>query len=208
MSTVHVMDHPLIMHKISILRDKNTDTKEFRKLAYEISLLMGYECTRDLTLVEHPIETPMGGTVGHFIDKQVAIVPILRAGLGMVDAMLELVPAARVGHIGLYRDHDTLQPVEYYCKLPPDVDQRQVLLLDPMLATGGSAADSITMIKKRGATNIRLVNIIAAPEGIARVQEEHPDVDIYVGAVDEKLNEIGYIVPGLGDAGDRLFGTL
>lgn len=208
MSTVHVMDHPLIMHKISILRDKNTDTKEFRKLAYEISLLMGYECTRDLTLVEHPIETPMGGTVGHFIDKQVAIVPILRAGLGMVDAMLELVPAARVGHIGLYRDHDTLQPVEYYCKLPPDVDQRQVLLLDPMLATGGSAADSIAMIKKRGATNIRLVNIIAAPEGIARVQEEHPDVDIYVGAVDEKLNEIGYIVPGLGDAGDRLFGTL
>ncbi|MBR2902702.1 MAG: uracil phosphoribosyltransferase [Clostridia bacterium] len=208
MSTVHVMDHPLIMHKISILRDKNTDTKEFRKLAYEISLLMGYECTRDLTLVEHPIETPMGATVGHFIDKQVAIVPILRAGLGMVDAMLELVPAARVGHIGLYRDHDTLQPVEYYCKLPPDVAQRQVLLLDPMLATGGSAADSITMIKRRGATNIRLVNIIAAPEGIARVQEEHPDVDIYVGAVDEKLNEIGYIVPGLGDAGDRLFGTL
>ncbi len=208
MSTVHVMDHPLIMHKISILRDKNTDTKEFRKLAYEISLLMGYECTRDLTLVDHPIETPMGATIGHVIDKQVAIVPILRAGLGMVDAMLELVPAARVGHIGLYRDHDTLQPVEYYCKLPPDVEQRQVLLLDPMLATGGSAADSITMIKKRGATNIRLVNIIAAPEGIARVQKEHPDVDIYVGAVDEKLNDIGYIVPGLGDAGDRLFGTL
>lgn len=208
MRNVYIMDHPLIKHKISILRDKNTDTKEFRKLAYEISLLMGYECTRDLTLVDHEIETPMGKTVGHFIDKQVAIVPILRAGLGMVDAMLELVPAARVGHIGLYRDHDTLEPVEYYCKLPTDVQDRQVLLLDPMLATGGSAAAAIGFIKKRGATNIRLVNLIAAPEGVARVHEEHPDVDIYIGAMDEKLNEIGYIVPGLGDAGDRLFGTL
>ena len=208
MRNVYVMDHPLIMHKISMLRDKNTDTKEFRKLAYEIALLMGYECTRDLTLIEQTVETPMGETVGKFIDKQVAIVPILRAGLGMVDAMLELVPAAKVGHIGLYRDHDTLEPVEYYCKLPTDVEQRQVLLLDPMLATGGSAAAAIGFIKKRGATNIRLVNLIAAPEGVARVHEEHPDVDIYVGALDEKLNEHGYIVPGLGDAGDRLFGTL
>ncbi len=208
MSTLHVMDHPLIMHKISMLRDKNTDTKEFRKLVYEIALLMGYECTRDLTLVDHPIETPMGATTGHFIDKQVAIVPILRAGLGMVDAMLELVPAAKVGHIGLYRDHETLEPVEYYCKLPPDIESRQVLVLDPMLATGGSASAAINFIKKRGAVNIRLVNLIAAPEGIQRVQEDHPDVDIYVGAVDDKLNDIGYIVPGLGDAGDRLFGTI
>ena len=208
MSELHVMDHPLIIHKISMLRDESTTVKEFRELIYEISLLMGYETTRDLELNEKEIKTPLATTNGKVIGKQVAIVPILRAGLGMVEAMMDIIPASKVGHIGLYRDHETLEPVEYYCKLPTDVAERQVLLLDPMLATGGSSSAAINFIKKRGANRIKLVSIISAPEGIQRVMKDHPDVDIYVGAVDEKLNENGYIVPGLGDAGDRLFGTL
>lgn len=208
MSKVHVMEHPLIVHKISMLRDKNTSVKDFRELAYEIALLMGYEATRDLALTEREVETPLASTIGKFIDKQVALVPILRAGLGMVDALMSLIPAAKVGHIGLYRDHETLEPVEYYCKLPPDVAQRQVLVLDPMLATGGSSAAAIDFIKKRGANRIKLMCIIASPEGIKAVTEAHPDVDVFCGTVDERLNENGYIVPGLGDAGDRLFGTI
>ncbi len=205
---LHVMDHPLIQHKISMLRDKNTSVKDFRELAYEIALLMGYEATRDLPLIDYPVETPIQKTVGKVIDKQVAIVPILRAGLGMVDAIMSILPAAKIGHIGLYRDHETHQPVEYYCKLPKDVDQRQVIVTDPMLATGGSAAAAIDFIKQRGAKRIKLMCIIAAPEGVEAVASAHPDVEIYVGALDEKLNENKYIVPGLGDAGDRLFGTL
>lgn len=208
MSKCTVMDHPLITHKITMLRNKETTVKEFRELAYEISLLMGYECTRDLELEDVEVETPITKTTGKLIQNQVTLVPILRAGLGMVDAMMSLIPAAKVGHIGLYRDHETLEPVEYYCKLPQDVAERQVLLLDPMLATGGSSSAAIQFIKDRGATKIKLVCLIAAPEGIARVQKEHPDVDIYCAAVDEKLNENGYIVPGLGDAGDRIFGTI
>ncbi len=208
MSVVHVMDHPLIQHKVSFLRDKDTTVKDFRELAYEISLLMGYEATRDLVLTEHEVETPLAKTTGKFIDKQVALVPILRAGLGMVDALMSLIPAAKVGHVGLYRDPDTHEPVEYYCKLPTDIEKRQVLVLDPMLATGGSAVAAIDFIKKRGAKKIKLMNIIAAPEGVRVVQEAHPDVDIYIGALDECLNDHCYIVPGLGDAGDRLFGTL
>lgn len=205
---VHVMDHPLILHKISMLRNKNTSVKDFRELAYEIALLMGYEATRDLELTEREVETPLAKTTGRFIDKQVALVPILRAGLGMVDALMSLIPAAKVGHIGLYRDHETLQPVEYYCKLPPDIAQRQVLVLDPMLATGGSSASAIEFIKKRGAQRIKLMCIIASPEGVEVVTKAHPDVEVFCGIVDERLNEKGYIVPGLGDAGDRLFGTL
>lgn len=208
MSNVHIMDHPLIVHKISMLRDKNTSVKDFRELAYEIALLMGYEATRDLALTEREVETPIAKTTGKFISKQVALVPILRAGLGMVDALMSLIPAAKVGHIGLYRDHETLEPVEYYCKLPPDVAQRQVLVLDPMLATGGSSAAAIDFIKKRGAKRIKLMCIIASPEGVKAVTDAHPDVDVFCGTVDEKLNEHGYIVPGLGDAGDRLFGTI
>lgn len=208
MSKLFVMDHPLIKHKITMLRSKETSVKDFRELAYEISLLMGYEATKDLTLEEIDVETPLVKTKGYAIEKQVAIVPILRAGLGMVDAFTSLIPAAKVGHIGLYRDHETLQPVEYYCKLPTDIEKRQVLVTDPMLATGGSAAAAIQFIKDRGAKKIKLVCLIGAPEGIKAVQDAHPDVDIYVGALDEKLNENGYIVPGLGDAGDRLFGTL
>ena len=204
---VHVMDHPLILHKISMLRNKDTSVKDFRELAYEIALLMGYEATRDLELTQREVETPLAKTTGSFISKQVALVPILRAGLGMVDALMSLIPAAKVGHIGLYRDHETLQPVEYYCKLPADAQEREILLVDPMLATGGSAAAAIGFLKKRGCKNIKLVNLIAAPEGVARVQAEHPDVDIYVAGMDEKLNDHGYIIPGLGDAGDRLFGT-
>lgn len=208
MSQLHVMDHPLIQHKISFLRDKNTSVKDFREMAYEIALLMGYEATRDLRLTEHEVETPIAKTVGKFIDKQVALVPILRAGLGMTDALMSLIPAAKVGHVGLYRDPETHVPVEYYCKLPNDIEERQVLVLDPMLATGGSAVAAIEFIKKRGAKKIKLMNIIGAPEGVEAVQKAHPDVDIYVGALDERLNENCYIVPGLGDAGDRLFGTL
>lgn len=205
---VHIMDHPLILHKISMLRNKDTSVKDFRELAYEIALLMGYEATRDLALMEREVETPLAKTTGRFIDKQVALVPILRAGLGMVDALMSLIPAAKVGHIGLYRDHETLQPVEYYCKLPPDIAERQVLVLDPMLATGGSSAAAIDFIKKRGAKRIKLMCIIASPEGVEVVTKAHPDVEVFCGIVDERLNENGYIVPGLGDAGDRLFGTI
>ena len=189
-----------------MMRDHRTPVKEFRELVHEVSLLLGYEATRDLPLVEHPVTTPVAETIGRFVDKQVALVPILRAGLGMVDAMMSLIPAAKIGHIGLYRDHDSLRPVEYYCKLPPDIENRQVLVLDPMLATGGSASEAISMIKKRGAQRIKLVCIIAAPEGIAVLHRNHPDVEIVCGAIDEKLNEHGYIVPGLGDAGDLCFG--
>lgn len=202
------MSHPLIQHKISMMRDETTTVKEFRELVYEVALLLGYEATRDLPLVEKPITTPICETTGHFIDKQVALVPILRAGLGMVDALMSLIPAAKIGHIGLYRNHETLEPVEYYCKLPPDIADRQVLLLDPMLATGGSSVAAITLMKRYGAQRIKLVCIIAAPEGIAVVRKAHPDVEIICGAIDERLNENGYIVPGLGDAGDRLYGTL
>lgn len=208
MGKLFVMDHPLIVHKVSILRSKDTPVKDFRELINEIALLMGYEATKDLKLTEIDVETPLVKTKGKVVEKQVALVPILRAGLGMVDALMSLIPAAKVGHIGLYRDHETLQPVEYYCKLPTDIEERQVLVLDPMLATGGSSAAAIDFIKKRGAKNIKLVCVIGAPEGVKTVQEAHPDVDIYVGALDEKLNENGYILPGLGDAGDRLFGTL
>ncbi len=208
MSQLYVMNHPLIKHKVSILRSKDTCVKDFRELVNEIALLMGYEATKDLELSEMRVETPIAETVGYNIEKQVALVPILRAGLGMVDALTSLIPAAKVGHIGLYRDHETLQPVEYYCKLPTDIEKRQVLVLDPMLATGGSASAAIDFIKKRGANRIKLMCIIGAPEGVKAVQEKHPDVDIYVAALDERLNDNGYIIPGLGDAGDRLFGTL
>ena len=208
MGKTQIMDHPLIKHKLSILRDKNTGSKEFREIVSEISMLMCYEATRNLPLEEVEIETPMGmAKCGVLSGKKLAIVPILRAGLGMVDGMLTLIPAAKVGHIGLYRDESTLEQVAYYCKLPKDIQEREVIVVDPMLATGGSASDAITQIKKRGVTHIRLMCIIAAPEGIARVEKEHPDVDIFCAAQDEKLNEIGYIVPGLGDAGDRIFGT-
>lgn len=208
MSNVYVMSHPLIQHKITMLRDKNTTVKDFRELANEISLLMGYEATKDLELTETRVATPMEETVGKTISKQVAVVPILRAGLGMVDAIVSLIPAAKVGHVGLYRDPETHEPVEYYCKLPTDIEQRQVLVVDPMLATGGSAVAAIDFIKKRGAKKIKMMNLIAAPEGVKAVQKAHPDVDIYIGALDRELNENCYIMPGLGDAGDRLFGTL
>lgn len=208
MSKVHVFDHPLIQHKLSIMRKTETGPKEFRELLEEISMLMVYEVTRDLPTEEVEIETPICKTkVKMLAGKKLGIVPILRAGLGMVDGISNMIPACRIGHIGLYRDPETLEPVEYYCKLPHDAQDRELLVLDPMLATGGSASDAITMIKKRGCKHIRLVNLIAAPEGIARVQQDHPDVDIYVAGLDERLNDHGYIVPGLGDAGDRLFGT-
>ncbi len=208
MGKVHIFDHPLIQHKLGLMRDKNTGAKEFRELLEEISMLMVYEVTRDLPTEKVTVETPIGETQVQLLSgKKLAIVPILRAGLGMVDGVAKLVPAARIGHIGLYRDPETLQPVEYYCKLPADSEDREILLLDPMLATGGSASAAITFIKQRNCMNIRLVNLIAAPEGIKRIQADHPDVNIYVAACDEKLNEHGYIVPGLGDAGDRLFGT-
>lgn len=209
MSQVHVYDHPLIQHKLSIIRDKNTSVKEFRELVSEISSLMCYEATRDLETEIIDIETPVGpAKARHLVGKKLAIVPILRAGLGMVDGIVDLIPSAKVGHIGLYRDPDTLDPVEYYCKMPPDIANRVVFIVDPMLATGGSASAAITFIKNRyGCHKIKLLNLIAAPEGVAKVQKDHPDVDIYVAAIDEKLNEHGYIVPGLGDAGDRIFGT-
>ncbi len=208
MSKVHVFDHPLIQHKLTIMRQTTTGPKEFRELLEEISMLMVYEVTRDLPTVDVEIETPICKTTQKMLaGKKLGIVPILRAGLGMVDGIMNMVPACRIGHIGLYRDPETLEPVEYYCKLPADAEERELILLDPMLATGGSAADAITMIKKRGCKHIRLVNLIAAPEGIAKVQEAHPDVDIYVAGLDDHLNDHGYIVPGLGDAGDRLFGT-
>ena len=205
---VTVFDHPLIKHKLSILRMKQTGTKQFKEIVTELSMLMGYEVTRDLQLEEMTIETPICKTTGYSLaGKKIALVPILRAGLGMVDGMLSLLPAAKVGHIGLYRDPKTYEPVEYYCKLPSDIEKREVIVLDPMLATGGSATAAIDFLKKRGAKHIKLVNIIAAPEGVEYVKSHHPDVDIFVASVDEKLNEHKYIVPGLGDAGDRLFGT-
>lgn len=205
---VHEMNHPLIMHKISILRNEATPVKEFRELVNEIALLMGYEATRDLDMVERPVKTPICETTGKFISKQVALVPVLRAGLGMVDALMSLIPAAKVGHIGLYRDPETHVPVEYYCKLPNDISERQAIVLDPMLATGGSAAAAIDFLKQHGARKIKLMCIIAAPEGVKAVTEAHPDVEIFCGVIDNELNENCYIVPGLGDAGDRLFGTL
>ena len=206
--TPFIADHPLIQHKLTLLRDKNTGSKEVRELIAEITMLLCYEATRDLPLKEVEIETPMAVTKTQVISgRKLAFVPILRAGLGMVDGVMQLVPAAKVGHIGLYRDPETALPVEYYCKLPADAQERELIVLDPMLATGGSASAAISFIKKRGCSHIRLVNLIAAPEGIKRMQEDHPDVDIYVAGMDDHLNEHGYIVPGLGDAGDRLFGT-
>ena len=208
MSTFHLIDHPLIQHKLTIMRKKNTPSKDFRELLDEISMLMGYELTRDLPLEDVEIETPLcRATFKRIAGKKLAIVPILRAGLGMVDGLLRLVPVARVGHIGLYRDPDSHEPVEYYCKMPPDIEKRTVIIVDPMLATGGSAADAITMVKARGAKSIRLMCLVAAPEGVKRVQEAHPDVDIYCAALDDHLNDHAYIIPGLGDAGDRIFGT-
>ena len=206
---VFVMDHPLIQHKLTFLRDKHTGSKEFRALVSEIAMLMCYEATRDLPLQSVHIETPMGpATTKVIAGRKLAFVPILRAGLGMVDGVLALVPAAKVGHIGLYRDHETLKPVEYYNKLPQDIEERDVIVLDPMLATGGSAIDAISIIKRSHPKSIKFMCIIAAPEGVNALTKEHPDVQVYCAAVDEKLNEIGYIVPGLGDAGDRIFGTL
>ncbi|MDD6770789.1 MAG: uracil phosphoribosyltransferase [Inconstantimicrobium porci] len=208
MSKVTEVSHPLILHKLAYIRNKETGAKDFRQLVEEVSMLMAYEVTRDLPMEEVDVQTPICTTKCKMLaGKKMAIVPILRAGLGMVDGMLSLIPAAKVGHIGLYRDEETLQPVEYFCKLPQDIAEREVIVVDPMLATGGSSADAITLLKKRGAKNIRLVCLIAAPEGIKCVTDKHPDVDVYVASIDEKLNENGYIVPGLGDAGDRLFGT-
>ena len=209
MSTVHVFEHPLIQHKLSILRDKNTGVKEFREMINEISMLMCFEVTRDLPVEDVEVETPVA--VAHckrLSGKKLAIVPILRAGLGMVDGMVQMIPSAKVGHIGLYRDPETLEPVKYYFKMPPDIGEREVIVVDPMLATGGSAIDAVSMIKKHGAANIKFVCIIAAPEGLEAFGKVHPDVKVYAGVLDEKLNENNYIVPGLGDAGDRIFGTL
>ena len=205
---VHVMDHPLVAHKMTILRDKNTSVKDFRELVSEIGMLITYEATRDLPLTTKEIETPICTTTAPTLKgKKFAVVPILRAGLGLVDGVLSMVPGARVGHIGLYRNEETLEPVKYFCKMPKDISERDVLIVDPMLATGGSAEAAIAFMKEYGCTNIKLMVLLAAPEGIKRIQDSHPDVDIYCGAVDECLNERGYIVPGLGDAGDRIFGT-
>jgi len=208
MERVHILDHPLLQHKLSILRDIHTGVKEFREIVSEIATLMCYEATRDLPLKEVEIQTPIAkGTFNMIAGKKLALVPILRAGLGMVDGVLTLIPSAKVGHIGLYRDPQTLEPVEYYCKMPRDIADRDVLLLDPMLATGGSASAAIQFLKRYDVKHIKLMNVIAAPEGIARVTHEHPDVEIYCAALDQGLNEHSYIVPGLGDAGDRIFGT-
>ena len=208
MSVVEIVDHPLIQHKISLLRDRNTGTKEFRDLVSEIAMLLCYEATRDLPSEVVEVETPVAlARTKVLAGRKLALVPILRAGLGMVDGMLNLIPAAKVGHIGMYRNEETLEPVEYYCKLPNDINEREVFVLDPMLATGGSACDAIGQIKKRGAKHIKFIGLVAAPQGLKALHEAHPDVDIYVGALDEKLNDNGYIVPGLGDAGDRIFGT-
>ena len=207
-NNVVIFDHPLIQHKLSILRDKHTSSKDFRNLVSEIATLMCYEATRDLPLEDVEIETPICKmTAKHISGKKLAIVPILRAGLGMVEGISSLIPAARIGHIGLYRDEETLKPVEYYCKLPKDIGERDVIVVDPMLATGGSAIDAVSQIKLRNPRSIRFMGIIAAPEGIEAFTKAHPDVNVYVAALDEKLNEKGYIVPGLGDAGDRIFGT-
>ena len=208
MGKLHVIDHPLIQHKLTIMRDKRTGPKDFRELLDEIAMLMGYEVTRDLPLEDVTIETPITKMTAKMISgKKLAIVPILRAGLGMVDGLLRLVPVAKVGHIGLYRDPNTHMPVEYYCKLPYDIEDRITILVDPMLATGGSASDALTLLKNKGVKNIRMMCLVAAPEGVAKLQEDHPDVDIYTAGLDERLNEHAYIVPGLGDAGDRIFGT-
>ncbi len=208
MSKVMIFDHPLIQHKLSILRDKETSVKEFRELVSEIAMLMCFETTRDLPVEDVEIETPVAkATVKRLAGKKLAIIPILRAGLGMVDGMLRMIPAAKVGHVGLYRDPETLEPVEYYCKMPADIAEREVIIVDPMLATGGSAAAAVTLMKKRGCRHIKLMCIIAAPEGVKAMQDAHPDVDVFAAALDDHLNEHGYIVPGLGDAGDRIFGT-
>lgn len=208
MENLHVLNHPLLQHKLSILRDKNTGVKDFREIVAEIATLMCYEATRDLPLVETEIETPVAkAKVKVLAGKKIALVPILRAGLGMVDGIITLIPSAKIGHIGLYRDPDTLEPVEYYCKMPADISERDILILDPMLATGGSASAAIQFLKNYECKNIKLMNIIAAPEGIRRIRTDHPDVEIFCAAVDDHLNEHGYIVPGLGDAGDRIFGT-
>lgn len=208
MGKVHVLEHPLIQHKLTYIRDKNTGTKEFRELVDEVAMLMAFEITRNLPVQETTVETPVVETKSNVLaGKKIGLIPILRAGLGMVDGMLNMIPAAKVGHVGLYRDPETLQPVEYYIKLPSDISERELIVLDPMLATGGSANDAIHSLKKRGAKKIRLVCLVGAPEGVELVKEEHPDVDIYLAAMDEKLDEKGYIIPGLGDAGDRLFGT-
>ena len=208
MAKTMVMDHPLVQHKVAIMRDKHTGTKAFKELVSEIATLITYEATRDLALRDVDVETPVATAHCKMLDgKKMAIVPILRAGLGMVEGVQTIIPAAKVGHIGLYRDPETLLPVEYYCKMPADIRERDVFVVDPMLATGGSACDAIKLIKERGAKRIKFLCLIAAPEGIKKLQETHPDVDIYIAAVDEKLNDHGYIVPGLGDAGDRIFGT-
>lgn len=208
MGNLCILNHPLIQHKLSLIRDETTSSKEFRALVEEVAMLMAYEVTRDFPLEEVKVQTPMAlASAKKIAGKKVALVPILRAGLGMVDGMLKLIPAAKVGHIGLYRDHETLQPVEYYCKMPSDIEERDIILIDPMLATGGSAVAAIGFLKERGAKNIKLMCLIAAPEGIKAVRDQHPDVDIFTAAEDECLNEHAYIVPGLGDAGDRLFGT-
>lgn len=208
MSKVVVMDHPLIAHKIGIIRKKETGTREFREMISEIGTLITYEATKDLKLQDVEIETPIcKTTVKELAGKKLAVIPILRAGLGMVEGVLTMIPSAKVGHIGLYRNEETLEPVEYYCKIPKDCDERDVFVVDPMLATGGSSSAAIQMLKDKGVKNIRLMCIIAAPEGVKKMQEDHPDVDVYIGALDDHLNEHGYIVPGLGDAGDRIFGT-
>ena len=208
MSNVHIMDHPLVAHKLTILRDKNTSVKDFRELVSEIGMLITYEATRDLPLTTKTVETPIcTAQEPTLAGKKVAVVPILRAGLGLVDGVLRMIPSARVGHIGMYRDEETLEPHVYFCKMPKDIAEREVMIVDPMLATGGSADAAITEMKRLGCTNIKLLVLVAVPEGLSRIEKNHPDVEIYAGAVDEKLNERGYIVPGLGDAGDRIFGT-
>src|SRR5690625_1580052 len=208
MSNLHILDHPLIQHKLTYIRDFQTGTKQFRELVNEVSMLMGFEITRHLPVMETEVQTPVTTCQSQVLTgKKIGIIPILRAGLGMVDGLLELIPAAKVGHIGLYRDPETLLPVEYYIKLPKDIAERELIVMDPMLATGGSANDAIYSLKKRGAKKIRLMCLVAAPQGVKLIQEHHPDVEIYLGALDDDLNEKGYIIPGLGDAGDRLFGT-
>src|SRR5690625_29339 len=208
MGNLFILDHPLIQHKLTFIRDEKTGTKQFRELVNEVSMLMGFEITRHLPVKDIEVKTPVTDAKAQVLTgKKIGLIPILRAGLGMVDGMLQLIPAAKVGHIGLYRDPETFQPVEYYIKLPTDISERTLIVLDPMLATGGSANDAIESLKKRGGKSIKLMCLVAAPEGVKLIQENHPDVDIYIGALDEGLNEKGYIVPGLGDAGDRLFGT-